>query len=225
PFCPCLPVSGHPPPRPPPLPYTPLFRSSLEEPQRAALEDTLSQYALELDQALIKRDQVQDEFRENMREMFRDGDQEGMNDMFERGKQAAIRVRDINNRYARQVEALLPADLAPAFAAQVRQRSFPMIYRASYAERVIDTAGKFDDLSAEQKESVATIRAAFTQNLTSLNRQMETAQVQMEESMTAERMGQMFRNGGENDAIRDLRRQRRDLERSTVEQLRSILTE
>src|SRR5690606_41472923 len=101
PFCPCLPVSGHPPPRPPPLPYTPLFRSSLEEPQRAALEDTLSQYALELDQALIKRDQVQDEFRENMREMFRDGDQEGMNDMFERSEEHTSELQSRENLVCR----------------------------------------------------------------------------------------------------------------------------
>lgn len=198
---------------------------SLDEAQRAQLDDTLNQYALELDQALVKRDEVQDDFRQNMRDMFREGDQEGINDMFERGKQAATRVRDINNRYARQIEALLPEDAAPTFAAQVRQRAFPMIYNPSRAERLLETASKFDDLSQEQKEQIGTIRASFGQSLTSINRQMETAQVEMEESMTADRMGQMFRNGGENDAMRDLRRQKRDLERSTVEKLRTILTE
>lgn len=196
----------------------------LSQEQSAALADTLNQYELELDLALIKRDQMQDEFRQNMRDLFRNGDQQAISDLFERGKQAATKVRDINSRAARQVEALLPPEPAATFAAQVRQRSFPMIYRPSYADRVIDAAAKFDDLTGEQKENIATIQAAFAQSITSINRRMETAQVEMEESMTAERLGAMFRNGGDNDAMRDLRGERRDLETSTIERLRSILT-
>lgn len=197
----------------------------LSEEQAAALADTLNQYELELDLALIKRDEAQDEFRQNMRDLFRNGDQQGISDMFERGKQAATKVRDINNRAAKQIEALLPPEPAATFAAQVRQRSFPMIYRPSYADRVLEAAAKFDDLTGEQKENIGTIQAAFAQSMTSINRRMETAQVEMEESMTAERLGAMFRNGGDNDAMRDLRGERRDLENSTIERLRSILTE
>jgi hypothetical protein len=160
-----------------------------------------------------------------MRDQFRNGDQQVISDLFERGKQAATKVRDINNRAAKLIEALLPPEPAATFAAEVRQRSFPMIYRPSYADRVLEAAAKFDDLTGEQKENIGTIQAAFAQSMTSINRRMETAQVEMEESMTAERLGAMFRNGGDNDAMRDLRGERRDLETSTIERLRSILTE
>ena len=61
----------------------------LSQEQSAALADTLNQYELELDLALIKRDEAQDEFRQNMRDLFRNGDQQAISDLFERGKQAA----------------------------------------------------------------------------------------------------------------------------------------
>ena len=76
---------------------------------------------------------------------------------------AATKLRDVNKRYARQVETTLPDEATKTkFNDEVRKASFPSIYRSSRGIRTVDDAAKLTSLTPEQKTSIDTIKEQFT---------------------------------------------------------------
>jgi hypothetical protein len=198
----------------------------LTDEQKAPLATVLDQYETDLDRELVTRNAVQEEAIGQFQQMFRGGgDQDAIQKLWDRGREASMRVRDVNNRYARQVEPMLPEDKRAEFAAQVQRESFPMIYRPSYATRIVDTAAGFEDLDENQKAAIATIKESFGRQLDSINKQMEDAWKKREESITPQDMMRGFgRGGGGDDQTETLRDQRRTLETETIDKVRALLT-
>lgn len=193
--------------------------------QMAVVEPVLEQYEADLDRELQNRNAVYEESQSRVREMFERGSTDDMQRALERGREASMRVREVNRRYARQIENLLPDDARERFAEQVRRESFPMIYRPSFASRVVDAAAAFDDLDDNQRAAISSIRDSFARESASLNRQLEQATVKQEETLTVQdMMSRGFRGGGGSDEMEALRDKRRELESSTVDKIRSILS-
>lgn len=202
-------------------------------------EQILDQYQIDLDRELILRNEQQEKMQGNMRDLFTGGgDQTKLQKMIEDGRAAAVKVRDVNKRYARQIEAVLPDDATKAkFSEEVRRESFPNIYRGqSYASRVAESAGSIEGVSAEQKASITDIKERYTRDLAALNQKMETEYEKRESTITAaELMGRMGGGGGggqrggggmiDSEELNTLRDQRRDLETSTVEKIQALLNE
>lgn len=199
----------------------------------------LDQYQVDLDRELILRNEQQDKMQGNMRDLFSGGgDQAKLQKMIEDGRAAAIKLRDVNKRYARQIEAVLPDDATKAkFNEEVRRESFPNIYRGqSYASRVAESAGAIEGVSAEQKASITDIKDRYTRDLASINSKMESEYEKRESTITAaELMGRFGGGGGgqrggggnviDSEELNTLRDQRRDLETSTVEKIQALLNE
>ena len=193
--------------------------------QRAQVDPILDQYENDLDRELQNRNAVYEESQTRIRDMFERGGTDDMQRALERGRDASMRVRDVNRRYARQIENVLPDDVRDRFAEQVRRESFPMIYRPSMASRVVDAAAAFDDLDDNQRAAISSIRDSFTRESASLNRQLEQATVKNEETLTVQdMMSRGFRGAGGNDEMESLRDKRRDLESSTLDKIRAILS-
>lgn len=215
----------------------------LSDAAKAPLAQVLDQYSADLDRELVARNAVYDEAQNNFRDMFAgNADPSKMTKMFEDGRAAALKVRDVNTRFARQIEPLLPEDKRAAFSDEVRRESYPMIYRTSYANRVIEAAPKIDGLSAEQKQSIQTLSESFNREVATINKQMETATVERETSIKPEEiMGRFGMGGGgggggggrggfggnmfDSEKMTELRTQRRELETNTVDKIKAILTE
>jgi hypothetical protein len=201
------------------------------------VEPILDQYQIDLDRELILRNEHQDKMQGNMRDLFTGGgDQAKLQKMIEEGRAVSTKLRDVNKRYARQVEAALPEDARAKFAEELRRESFPNIYRGqSYATRVAESAGTIEGLSAEQKTSITEIKDRYTRDLAALNQKMETAYEQRESTITAaELMGRFGGGGGprgggggmiDSEELTTLREQRRDLETATVEKIQALLNE
>ena len=196
--------------------------------QRAALDPVLEQYEVDLDRELIERNKMYEEMQGRMREFFTDP--EGADAMIKKGREASVKVRDVNRRYAAQLETQLPADKREAFQAEFRRVSFPQVYRDTYANRVVKAAGGLSGLSEEQKSGLAAIQEAYQRDLSNLQRDMEKAQEQQEMSFSISGMMQRREQGGrrggafgEDQAMTDLREKRRELENGTVEKIRGLL--
>ena len=187
------------------------------------LQPVLSQYAMDLDRALIKRNEFQDEAMQKMGEIMRTGDMDTAQKLLEEGRQYSLAVKDINKRYARQVESMLPDEPRAAFADQVARVSFPDIYRPSYTSRALDAAVGFNDLTEDQKTRITALRDSFNRDTASVNRRLAETTEQQEMTMTVQ---QMFRRGfgGEEGQDADLRREKRELDRTSLERLREALT-
>lgn len=198
--------------------------ANLEADVKAPLEPVLEQYAIDLDRALIQRNAFQDEAMQRMGEIMRNQDMDTAQKLLEEGRQYSVAVKDINRRYARQIESMLPDGAREAFAAQVARVSFPDVYRPSYTSRALDAAIGFNDLTEDQKARITAIRDSFNRETNVLNRRLAEAIEQSEMTMTVQ---QMFRRGfgGEEGQDAELRRQKRDLDRSSLERLRDVLTQ
>jgi Spy/CpxP family protein refolding chaperone len=197
----------------------------LSDDQLEQIRPILDQYEADLDRELQNRNAVYEESQGRIREMFERGGTDDMQRALERGREASMRVRDVNRRYARQIESVLPDGARERFVEQVRRESFPMIYRPSHALRVIEAAAAFADLDDNQRAAISSIRDSFVRESAALNRQLEQATIKNEETLTVQdMMSRGFRAAGGNDDMEALRDKRRELESSTVEKVRAVLS-
>jgi hypothetical protein len=190
------------------------------------LGQVMESYELELDRELTARNAAQERIFQQMGELFQSGDLEGMEKLVEEGRQLSLRVRDVNRKYARQIMDLLPEAERPAFDDRFRRASFPDVYRQMQAERSITAALAFEDLEPQQADDLQALKARLTREATALRTQMAAA---VEESEMNFSMASMFQRGGGGGgggqgAMGELRTQRRELDRTTMEALRRILS-
>lgn len=230
----------------------------LAEPEAKAIEPVIEQYKTDLDRELEARNKVMDQAQETIRGMFQNfapgggggagPDMEAVTKAWNQAREASIKLRDVNTRYARQVQTLLPEARRPEFDSAVRRESFPAVYRQSQGQRVVEAAAKFDDLDADQKGAVTQIQENFQRELASLNKQMETQWSKREETLQPADMLPMFGGGGgggggqrgrggaggggggfnfagpyDTEEINALRERKRELDRETVEKVKALL--
>jgi len=160
-----------------------------------------------------------------MREVFQNRDPEAGQKMLEEGRAASVKVRDINRKYARQMEEALSEPKKTELANWFKQQSFPRVYREPQAAKEIKAALEFKDLDPAQKDSVVALRESFSRDLDNTNEKLAAAIERQEMEFNVQRMMNRFGGGGgdQDDPTADLRRQRRDLEKAASDSLRKIL--
>lgn len=200
---------------------------------KGAVTPILDQYEADLDVQLQARGKVQEELQKDAQAIF--GNMRGFRDiqnldtkkideLISKGRDASVRVREVNKRYAAQVGSALPADKKSAFEAEVQKQSFPDVYRQTRTARSLDAAIGFGDLTADQKSQIEALRTKYTGELASANEKLAEATAKGEMEMTAEKMMNMF-GGNQDDPVQQARTKKRELGRSTDDSLKSILTE
>lgn len=197
----------------------------LPEDQHATLTPVLESYEQDLDRELIKRNEIVDQAQNqggNFMQAFRGGgDTTQIDKLITEGREAAVRVRDVNRRYAKQVEALLPEDKAGEFNLAFKRESFPQIYRQRYAQQVITAASGFEDLTQDQRDGLAAIKDTYSREATTLATKAEAATEQQEQNFSIQ--GMMQRGFQEDPAIVEARNARNKLEEETVAKIRALL--
>lgn len=198
----------------------------LSEEQRASLAPVLESYELDLDRELVKRNELQEQAMGQaggMMQAFRQGgDMAAAEKMITEGREASVRVRDVNRRYAKQVEAMLPEDKASEFNLAFKRESFPQIYRQRYAQQVLTAATTMESLTAEQQEGLAAIKDTYTRESGTLALKAEAAIEQQEQNFSIQ--GMMQRGFQEDPAIVEARNARNKLEEDTIAKVRALLT-
>lgn len=171
---------------------------------KAKVQPVLDQYEIELDRELTVRTKIFDENMTKVMDLMGQGDPAQMAEKFEpmlkQAREAAVRVRDVNRRYARQVEDLLPDDKKGVFQQAFKQASFPNIYRQSQSDRQIVAAQGFADLTDEQKTAIAALKEAHAHDEAAAQEKLAVATEENEMKMTADqvlrRLGGGFMMGG-----------------------------
>ncbi len=193
---------------------------------KAEIAPILERYEIDLDRELINRNKIYDEGFGQMTRMG-GGDREQMEtqmqQMMTRAREASVRVRDINRKYARQISALLPDTVRASFDRKVQETSFPNVYRPSGAARQITAAAGFGDLDADQKAAIAALRESFDRKLEAVNTRLAAATEEAEMSVTVGQIMRM-RGGDDQGPVGELRSERRALEQATAESLKKILS-
>lgn len=201
----------------------------LPQAERESLDAVLDQYAADLDRELIARNDFQEKAMSEARELFQSGDEARIQNLINDGRAFSTRVRDVNRRYARQIEGMLTEESRSKFIDAFQRESFPQVYRPTTGARLLEAASKLTDLDDEQKASLASISESYKRDLSAINKQLEAAAEKREANFSpADMMGRFGRGGGGgggagDEQTQELRGRRRALDESTVEKLRGIL--
>lgn len=143
-------------------------RMDLGAPARAIIDDAMGQWELELDRALVVREQQESEARIPMMRAIRDDDHSDALRLYDREIDARVRVREVNDRALEEISALLPAELGARFRREALRTGYPSIFRRITGERLYDAALELD-LDAETRAAVASLRSQFLTELDALN--------------------------------------------------------
>lgn len=200
--------------------------------ERTGLNEVLEQYSVELDPVLVNRNTVYEEFQGKMRELFSGGDQSAMEEAVKKGREASLKVRDTNRKFAAQIEPALPDAKRSEFTTAFKRESFPQVYRQSGTGRDIDAALKLEGLNDDQKSAIGTIKDGYTRELATLQKELEAATEESEMNFSpgnfmrgGGRGGQGGGAGGGDDKLGELRRKRRDMEKEVNDKVLALLTE
>ncbi|MBM4109211.1 MAG: hypothetical protein FJ255_10450 [Phycisphaerae bacterium] len=206
-----------------------LERLNLPADLRATLTATLDQYEVDLDRALVDRNKVQEEGISN----FMGGrfgrpdegfDMEKAQKAFQEARDVSIRLRDVNRRYARQLEAQLPEDRRAGFNKAFNEASFPEAYRESAIVRNVTAAMGFADLTPDQRQRLTELRDQYTRESGPMAERLAKAIEEQQATMTIEQMMSRFRGGDDASPVAQARQARREQERAYGDKVRSVLT-
>ncbi len=142
--------------------------------------------------------------------------QETMNDLRDLGAQG----KAVNARFARQIMQVLPAERQAEWDLEVKRRTWPTVYGKSKAQRQIEAAGKLDDLTAEQEESLTAIRQSYEREAAPMNERWAKAI----DEQQANPDGNMWGWGGDTSASDEVEKERTALDDRFVERVQAVLT-
>ena len=154
----------------------------LTDDRPSALNEMLDSYANDLDRVLTARNETYESGMSQARTLFQQRDFETIQELFEKARKAGEKVRDVNQRYARQIQPLVPESAQGDFEREVKERTFPSIYARSYAGRVFSSVDQIDSLTQEQSDQIASIRSTYDRQAESINTRWEKAIVETEEN-------------------------------------------
>lgn len=205
----------------------------LAGPMPEALAQSLERYETELDAALQERDAQREEIAKTMQNAGRGGPmgfdpqafQKAMTDL----RKAGIKVRDVNDRYATMLENAVPEDKKADYTQKVRSLKFPQVYREPYTLKAIDAAAKFKDLSKENAQAISELKSAYQRDLNAANDRWARAIADEEKDgggdLMAANMMRWMGGGDDGDSPQQqARKARRELDKATLDKLKTLLT-
>ena len=168
----------------------------VEETERLRLHEFLADYSVQLDAALQQREADMPRAEEAVVDGFRSGDLDAASDAVDRQLRLRMRIRDLNDQYARMIEAELtdPTRFKEAYL----KAAFPSVYGDDYYNQLFEAALNLPDLNEEQRASVATLRQSFEQRMSGINQGLART-VRENEPKRLEQMVELVRsrmNGG-----------------------------
>jgi Spy/CpxP family protein refolding chaperone len=192
-----------------------------------ALAEQVEAYEVDLDRALVTREQAQKDVQEratkDMDKMM-SGDMSSVTDMFKQFRDIERPIRDLNKSHARKIAELLPEEKRAAFNDEFKRRAFPRVYRESPAQKAIAAAEKFDDLTKDQKQSITELKTQYQRDAEPLNTRW-TAAIEERDEKGFDPMAMFNPGAAKDNPITEPRKARRDLDKQTRAKLEAILTD
>lgn len=194
----------------------------------AKVRPMLEQYEADVDRPLVERNDLQ----KKARDLGPSADPAAIEKIREQAREARLRIKEINERYARQIQPELSGELGDKFRAEFQKRAFPEIYGESHTLDSVRAALGFDDLTPEQKATLASIRESYEREAARLNEQwagkLEDWQKTPEGYMSSAMPGGMRTMGNDaaqSDPTTEPRQARLELDKKAMEQIKGVLSE
>lgn len=195
----------------------------------AGVKALFEQYEAELDTAIQAKSAAQ--ANRPARKEGEPMDMEALQKAIAESREKGIAIRDINQKYARQIGSELGEPLNAKWELEVKRSVFPQVYRETYADKALRTALEMDDLSGEQKSTLKDVREQFDRELASANDALAKAIAAADESgnrggMSSGPDGATFvRLGGESEDVKAARTAKRDVEGRAMDKVNGTLND
>jgi polyhydroxyalkanoate synthesis regulator phasin len=205
--------------------YSVVSGLELDSASMEPMNGVLEQYGIDLDRRLVERNEV---LREQIEGMFNFDTtdpaamQQRWADMAKKLNDAGKGIVDVNERYARQLEAMIPEATQSAFRDAINIRTFPRVYRPSTAQRMMSAVEAMSDLDESQKQGVAAIKDGYLREAATLNARW--AEAIREQEANPDPMA-MWGMGGQQGPVKEASNARKELDAKTMESIRTLLTE
>lgn len=195
--------------------------------QMAPLTTVLAQYELDLDRELQTRNaMIEEQLKGWLEGGFANFDLEKMKKQASDMRDAGRKILELNKRYASQVQSAVPTEFQPEFAEKVKLASYPIVFRKSYAQRVIEAALKLEDLEASQREAITAIASSHSRDATSLNDRWAAAITDNELNPTDDNpFAAMMPNRQLPEPIKEAKEAREALDKRTIDSVTALLNE
>ncbi|MCC6426759.1 MAG: hypothetical protein IT435_08045 [Phycisphaerales bacterium] len=196
----------------------------------APVSEALNLYETDLDRTLLAKKAMQDKQGEFN---FKPGqiDLAEIQKRSSETKEAGAKIKEVNQQYARKIETLLPEDVQASFAKAVKRQSFPRVYKPSQVSKAIDSALKFDDLDAAQRDTLKSLQDSYEREVGPLNESWASAVEEDEKDPNNMTFGDgsfAISIGGPGDnkdtPLAKARKARREFDEQTRERLSTALT-
>jgi hypothetical protein len=189
------------------------------------VKPTLEEYEIELDTHLRARQQLQ-----GNEPAFKPGeppDIEALRRSMEEAREAGLKLKAVNERFTRRVEAALPESHQTAFRDAVRHATYPQVYRRSPILRDIEKALTLPDLSPEQRATLTELKESYERDVKPLNDAWAAAISKAEERQSGGVAlgGMVVQMNDEPEELREARRARRLLDDSAREKIQRTLSD
>jgi hypothetical protein len=137
--------------------------------------------------------------------------------------QLSERVRDLNGRAARELEALLPEEARDPFRAEIEVRTWPEIFGVSRAQRAIDGCAKLAGVTPEQRDALERLRAEYVREARPINLRFAAAAAEMQAKLPDTFDTVMLTRDDPKVPYWAVAKERHALDDGTVEKARAIL--
>ena len=195
--------------------------------QAATIAPVLAQYELDLDRELKSRNAlIEEQLRDWLEGGIANFDLEKMKKQATDLREAGRKIVELNKRYVAQVQPLVPAEFQAEFAQKVKLASHPMVYRQSYADRVLDAALRLPDLDTSQREALTILADTHRRDAGAINDRWAAAITDNELNPTDDNpFAAMMPNRQLPPAIKDAKEARDALDQRTIDAVTALLSE
>ena len=201
----------------------------------AELTDTLDRYSSELDGAIQERAKVREGLGKQLGDAGRGTagvpDFQALQKVGAEMRKAGLKVRDINDRYTRMVQSVVPTEKQADFEAKVKKARFPNVYSDSATLKSLDAALKFNDLDERQASGINAVRESYLHDVEGANDRLASAISKAEVDGGGDDAFNFPRWMSGNNTpppdtnLTNARKARREIDRAALDKLKALLNE
>ena len=142
------------------------------------LEPVLDAYAMNLDRTLMARDEIATSAMMDVMQFMQSGETEEALKIAEEVSARRVAVRNVNARYARELEGVIAAEFSPELAArfeeQYRRRAYSRIAGPTRIDRAFRELAEMEELDPETRATVSALQANYDSQMASLTERLIT---------------------------------------------------
>lgn len=192
--------------------------------QRTPLNESLSNYDVDLDRPLQERETILSAPGDASGSRSFNGDD--LKKHLEAQRVIDAKVQDVNARYARQLAELVPTDKRAEFDQLVKAQTFRRVYKDSTAAKRAQSAAALAKLSQDQRDKLNKALDQYRKNAAAVNDRWADAITKAEKSGQTPLAPNMFMGPGKDASpeLADAKKARRALESDLKKAVEETLT-